>query len=54
MIAGDPEKVMLRSRIVLNRATYNAEEYEYLREFFSYVVKKQAETIVFKKKAEGK
>lgn len=54
MIAGDPERVMLRSRVVLNKATYTAEEYDYLREFFSYVVKKQAETIVFKKKAEGK
>jgi hypothetical protein len=54
MIAGEPDKVMLRSRIVLNRATYTAEEYDYLREFFSYVVKKQAENIVLKKKVEGK
>ena len=54
MIGGEPDHVMLKSRIVLNRANYAAEEYEYLREFFSYVVKKQAETIVLKKKAEGK
>jgi hypothetical protein len=54
MIGGDPDKVMLRTRIVLNRATYTAEEYDYLREFFSYVVKKQAENIVLKKKVEGK
>jgi hypothetical protein len=54
MIGHDGDRVMFRSRIVINRANYNAEEYDYLREFFSYIVKKQAENIVFKKKAEGK
>jgi hypothetical protein len=42
--------ISLRSIIKLVRANYAAEEYEILREFFSLVVKKQAEQIVFKKK----
>ena len=42
--------IRLRSRIKLNRTTYAAEEYNDLREFYSYVVKKHAESIVLKKK----
>lgn len=42
--------ISFRSRIKLARANFLAEEYEMLREFFNYVVKKQAEQIVFKKK----
>jgi hypothetical protein len=42
--------IRLRSRIKLNRANFAPEEYNDLREFFSYVVKKHAEPIVLKKK----
>lgn len=42
--------VWLRSRIKLNKANFALEEYNDLREFFSYVVKNHAEPIVFKKK----
>ncbi|MFT3702572.1 MAG: DUF3857 domain-containing protein [Agriterribacter sp.] len=42
--------VRLRSRLKLNRANYFPQEYNDLREFFSYVVKKHAEPIVLKKK----
>ncbi|HTN09300.1 DUF3857 domain-containing protein [Agriterribacter sp.] len=44
------ETIRLRSRLKINRATYAPEEYNDLREFFSYVVKKHAEPIVLKKK----
>ncbi|MGN6493341.1 MAG: DUF3857 domain-containing protein [Agriterribacter sp.] len=50
MIDKSGETIRLRSRIKLNRATYAPEEYNDLRDFFSYVVKKHAEPIVFKKK----
>jgi hypothetical protein len=43
--------IRLRSRIKLNRATYAPEEYNILREFFSYVVKKHAESVILKKKS---
>jgi hypothetical protein len=40
----------LRSRLLLKKANYLPEEYNTLREFFDLVVKKHAESIVFKKK----
>ncbi|MBS1948728.1 MAG: DUF3858 domain-containing protein [Bacteroidetes bacterium] len=42
--------VQLRLHLKLNKAVFYAEEYSSLREFFSYVVKKESEQIVFKKK----
>lgn len=42
--------IRLRSRVKLNKANFLPEEYNDLREFFSYVVKKHAEPIVLKKK----
>ncbi len=42
--------IRLRTRIRLNRVYFLPEEYNDLREFYSYVVKKHAEPIVFKKK----
>lgn len=45
-----PETIRLRSRLKINRSFYEPDEYNDLREFFSYVVKKHAEQIVLKKK----
>lgn len=50
MIDKSGDNIRLRSRVKLNRAVYSPEEYNDLREFFSYVVKKHAEPIVLKKK----
>ncbi|PWT98636.1 MAG: hypothetical protein C5B52_11985, partial [Bacteroidetes bacterium] len=49
MIAKDNDVIRLRSRVQFNKATFLPEEYEELREFFSYIVKKHAEEIVLKK-----
>jgi Transglutaminase-like superfamily/Domain of Unknown Function with PDB structure (DUF3857) len=43
-------QVMMRSRIVLKKANFFPDDYETLREFFGYVVKKHAEQVVLKKK----
>lgn len=43
-------EVNIRSRIIMNKTYFTQEEYESLRGFFDYVVKKHAEQIVFKKK----
>ena len=43
-------RIMLRSRIKINRAYFHSVDYEALRGFFDHVVKKHAEVIVFKKK----
>lgn len=42
--------LQLRSRIVLKKANFTPEDYNSLRDFFGYVVKKHSEQIVFKKK----
>ena len=42
--------IQLRSRIQMKRANFSAEEYNSLRDFFGYVVKKHSEQVVFKKK----
>lgn len=50
IISASDGNVQLRSRIKLNKATFSAEDYDSLREFFGMVIKKQAEQIVLKKK----
>lgn len=50
LVVKDDERVQLRSRIQLKKATYKPEDYSTLRDFFGFVVKKQSEQIVFKKK----
>jgi hypothetical protein len=50
IIAADAERIQLRSRISLKKAYFLPDEYESLRDFFGYVVKKHSEQIVFKKK----
>ncbi|HEX6180744.1 MAG TPA: DUF3858 domain-containing protein, partial [Chitinophagaceae bacterium] len=50
LISKSGNSILLRSRIKLNKANYLSEDYEGLRSFFDYVVKKHSEQIVFKKK----
>lgn len=49
LIANTGTNVQLKCRIKLNRANFETEDYNNLRDFFAYVVKKEAEQIVFKK-----
>jgi hypothetical protein len=50
LIAKGDDNIQFRSRIRLNRANFKPEDYAALRDFFGYIVKKQSEQIVFKKK----
>ena len=50
LVAKSETGIQLRSRIMLNKATFQPEEYSSLRDFFAFIVKKQSEQIVFKKK----
>ena len=50
LIVKTDEGIQFRSRIKLNKANFKPEDYSTLRDFFAYVVKKQSEQIVFKKK----
>ena len=44
------DHIRLLSHIKLNKATFQPEEYDSLRQFFGYIVKKHAEQVVLKKK----
>jgi hypothetical protein len=50
LIVKDESQIQFRSRIKLVKANYSPEDYATLRDFFAYIVKKQSEQIVFKKK----
>ena len=50
LIAKDDEHIQFRSRVKLAKANYKPEDYSVLRDFFAFIVKKQSEQIVFKKK----
>jgi hypothetical protein len=50
LIAKSDDGIQFRSRIQLKKANYKPEDYAGLRDFFAFVVKKQSEQIVFKKK----
>lgn len=49
LIQADAKTIQLRCKVVLNKANFLPEDYESLRDFYTYIVKKQAEQIVFKK-----
>ena len=49
LISADKESISFTRRLTLKRATYLNEDYEYLRELYAFIVKKDAEQIVFKK-----
>ena len=42
-------RIQLRTRLKLNKANFAPQDYETLRNFFAFIVQKQAEQIVFKK-----
>jgi Domain of Unknown Function with PDB structure (DUF3858) len=50
IVSSDAEKLQLRSRIKLNKATFEPADYNTLREFYAAIVKKHGEQIVIKKK----
>lgn len=50
LISKTESQVSLRTKLSINKTVFMPEEYESLKNFFDYVVKKHAEQIVFKKK----
>ncbi len=50
LIASQGSTVQLRCHLKLKKANFSPEDYSTLRDFFGYVVKKESETIVLKKK----
>ena len=50
LISKSDDGIQFRSRIKLDKANFKPEDYSTLRDFFGYIVKKQSEQIVFKRK----
>jgi hypothetical protein len=49
LIQSDGQRIQLRCRTKINRATFEPDDYETLRNFFAFIVEKEGEQIVFKK-----
>lgn len=49
IIAESGGRIQLRCRVQINKATFMPEDYQTLRDFYAYIVKKEAESIVFSK-----
>lgn len=49
LVAKDDQHIQLRSTIKINKANFESEDYQGLRDFFAYIVKKHSEQIVLKK-----
>jgi hypothetical protein len=49
LTAVNGSNIQLRSKLILNKALFSADDYQNLRNFFVLVVKKHAEQIVFRK-----
>jgi hypothetical protein len=49
IIGSSGQNIQLRSKIVINKATFSKDDYQTLRDFFAMVVKKHSEQIVLKK-----
>jgi hypothetical protein len=50
LVQQSADQIQLRCRLKLNKAAFQPEDYSSLRDFFAYVVKKENEQIVLKKK----
>ncbi|HTI92795.1 MAG TPA: transglutaminase domain-containing protein [Puia sp.] len=50
LVEGNGDHIQFRTRLQLKKANFKPEDYDTLREFFGYIVKKESEQIVFKKK----
>ena len=49
LITNNGTEIQMRCRLNLNKATYLNEDYKSIRDFYSFVVQKESEQIVFKK-----
>ncbi len=49
IIAANAERIQLRCKLVIKKANFLPEDYKTLRDFYTFIVKKEAEQVVFKK-----
>jgi len=49
LVGVNGDQIQLRARLAINKTNFMPDDYQSLRDFFAFVVKKEAEQIVFKK-----
>jgi uncharacterized protein YfkK (UPF0435 family) len=49
LVSNNGENIQMRCKLVIKKAKFLNEDYQTLREFYAFIVKKEAEQIVFKK-----
>ncbi len=49
LISASAENIQMRCRVIIKKATYSKDDYQTLRDFYGFIVNKEAEQIVFKK-----
>jgi len=49
LVQADAQMIQLQCKLRINKANFNPEDYDTLRDFYARIVKKQSEQIVFKK-----
>ena len=49
LISASADNIQMRRRLVIKKANYTNEDYQTLRDFYAFMVSKDAEQIVFKK-----
>ena len=49
LISNDGANIQMRSRLVIKKANFLNEDYQTLRDFYAFIVNKEAEQVVFKK-----
>ena len=49
LISNEGDMIQMRCRLIIRKANFTNEDYQSLRDFYSYIIKKEAEQIVFKK-----
>lgn len=50
IVSQNDRTIQLKTRLILRKANFMADDYEILRDFFSYIIKKQSEQIVLRRK----
>ena len=50
LVSTDGKAIQMRRRLFLYQVNFTSEDYQTLRDFYTHVVKKESEQIVFKKK----
>ncbi|WP_233610485.1 hypothetical protein, partial [Corallococcus sp. AB049A] len=49
IVSSDNENISIRAKLKINKTIFLPEDYDSIRDFYAFIIKKQSEQIVFKK-----